>query len=64
MIDRMQKAIVALAITPRPPKVKKLKGQRDYWRIRIGDYRVLYTINDKTRVIDIVRVGHRREVYD
>jgi mRNA interferase RelE/StbE len=47
---------------PRPPDVKKLKG-RKAWRIRVGDYRVIYEINDRAREILVVVAGHRREVY-
>ncbi|MEO5341305.1 MAG: type II toxin-antitoxin system RelE/ParE family toxin [Magnetococcus sp. MYC-9] len=41
----------------------KLEGHPDIWRIRLGDYRVIYTIEDNQLVVLIVRVGHRREVY-
>lgn len=51
-----------LQANPRPPGAKKLTGQEGY-RIRKGDYRVLYTINDKDRLIRVYRIGHRREVY-
>jgi mRNA interferase RelE/StbE len=64
LLERIERAVRALAATPRPSGVKKLKGERDYWRIRVGDYRVIYIVNDKARIVDIVRVAHRREVYD
>jgi mRNA interferase RelE/StbE len=51
-----------LEADPRPPDVKKLKG-RDAWRIRVGDYRVIYEIYDRELQIIVVRVGHRREIY-
>ncbi len=47
---------------PRPPGAKKLSGVPGY-RIRKGDYRILFTIDDKRRLVRIYRVGHRREVY-
>lgn len=47
---------------PRPRGVVKLEGA-DLWRIRIGDYRAVYHIDDDQRVVAVVRVGHRREVY-
>lgn len=51
-----------LEANPRPSGCKKLKN-RDAWRIRIGDYRVLYEIHDKVLQVIVVTVGHRREVY-
>jgi mRNA interferase RelE/StbE len=60
--DRIFHAIRELAGNPRPLGVKKLAG-REAWRIRIGDYRVIYEICDDRRVIIVVVVGHRREVY-
>jgi mRNA interferase RelE/StbE len=55
--------ITALAAQPRPPGVKKLHGEASLWRIRIGDYRVVYEINDTARVVDVAVVRHRSEVY-
>jgi mRNA interferase RelE/StbE len=52
----------ALEFNPRPPDVKKLKG-RQAWRIRVGDYRIIYEIHDRELVIIVVTIGHRREVY-
>ena len=51
-----------LEANPRPSGCKKLKN-RDAWRIRIGDYRVIYEIHDKVLQVNVVTVGHRREVY-
>ncbi|MFZ5819146.1 MAG: type II toxin-antitoxin system RelE family toxin [Chloroflexota bacterium] len=59
---RIVTRLLALEENPRPAGVKKLQGQESY-RLRVGDYRVLYTINDKSRKIFIMAVGHRREVY-
>ena len=47
---------------PRPPGAKKLSGV-DGWRVRKGDYRVLYTVDDASRAVRVYRIGHRREVY-
>lgn len=60
--DRITTAIHALADDPRPAGCKKLAGN-DQWRIRIGDFRVLYTIADDELIVSVVRVGNRREVY-
>ena len=62
--NRIDKKIVALGHNPRPQGCRKLRGQKDIWRIRIGDYRVLYSINEVSRSISILRVAHRREVYE
>ncbi|MDR2179079.1 MAG: type II toxin-antitoxin system RelE/ParE family toxin [Synergistaceae bacterium] len=56
------KAVMALADTPRPVGCKKLKG-RDAWRIRVGNYRVIYEIHDNILVVLVVRVARRREAY-
>ncbi len=53
----------ALATDPRPPGARALKGHRPYLRVRSGDYRVIYAVDDATRVVRVVVVGHRREVY-
>lgn len=60
--DRIIAAIRRLAVNPRPPGVKKLTG-REAWRIRVGDYRVIYEIGDGDLAILVVVVGHRREIY-
>lgn len=59
---RIEEAIDDLKKDPRSPGVKRLIGSKGC-RIRKGDYRVLYTIDDKLRLIRIYRIGHRREVY-
>jgi mRNA interferase RelE/StbE len=55
--------IDALAFNPRPPGCEKMQGEEDQYRIRIGDYRVIYEIHDQVLVVLMVRIGHRREVY-
>jgi mRNA interferase RelE/StbE len=56
-------AIIALARDPRPPGVKKLAGSRDDWRVRIGEYRIVYQVDDRLRTVTVMRVAHRRESY-
>lgn len=56
-------AMRALASDPRPAGVKSLKGHRPWLRVRVGDYRIVYHVNDETRLITVAVVGHRREVY-
>lgn len=64
LIERVFARIESLAINPRPPGCRKLKGNSNLWRIRVGDYRVLYEILDPTATIDVIAVRHRREAYD
>ena len=52
-----------LISNPRPPGVIKLRGAENEWRIRVGDYRIIYEIDDDKRLIAILRIRHRREVY-
>ena len=59
---RMMARLRALEANPRPADVKKLKG-RPAWRVRIGDYRIIYEIHDRELVVIIITIGHRREVY-
>jgi mRNA interferase RelE/StbE len=61
--DRVIAAIQALRRSPRPPGCRKLAGSKNDWRIRVGDYRVVYEIADDIRIVRINRVRHRREVY-
>jgi mRNA interferase RelE/StbE len=61
--DRVVAAIQALGKNPRPTGCRKLTGTEDDWRIRVGDYRVVYEIDDARREIRVNRVRHRREVY-
>ena len=58
----VEKATI-LGSTPRPAGAVKLEGGEGLWRIRIGDYRVVYLIDDKNRVVEVRIVAHRREVY-
>jgi len=61
--DRVIEGIRSLATNPRPPGSRKLAGSKNDWRIRVGDYRVVYEIADEIRAVRVNRVRHRREVY-
>lgn len=61
-IKKILAKINALAENPRPPDNIKLSGE-DKYRVRCGDYRILYAVEDKILIVYIVKVGHRREVY-
>ncbi len=60
--ERVCDAIRSLAGNPRPPGCLKLTG-REGWRIRVGDYRVIYEIDDPARTVLVLHVGHRRDIY-
>jgi mRNA interferase RelE/StbE len=62
VFERVRDALRALAKEPRPTGCKKLQG-REGWRIRVGDYRVLYTIDDAQKTVEVVYIGHRRDIY-
>ena len=64
LFARIDRKILTLAENPRPAGCKKLKGHRDLWRVRVGDWRVIYIIDDSTTRVSITRVAHRREVYE
>lgn len=59
---RILERLAGLETDPRPPDVKKLKG-RDAWRIRVGDYRVIYEINDRALQVIVITLGNRRDIY-
>ena len=60
---RIQGAIALLAEDPRPPNARKLRG-RDGYRVRVGNYRIIYAIRDEVLLVTIVTVGHRRDIYE
>jgi mRNA interferase RelE/StbE len=64
LFARIDRKILSLAENPRPPGCKKLRGYKDQWRIRVGDWRVLYIVDDDARRVSVTRVAHRREVYE
>lgn len=62
MFDRLTDAILKLETEPRPQGCKKLRGVEEY-RLRVGSYRVLYTVDDTKRIVEVMAAGHRRDVY-
>lgn len=60
--ERAKESIGNLSDNPRPQGCKKLTG-RDGWRIRAGDYRVIYEIDDAAQTVTVLHVGHRRDIY-
>ena len=62
VFDRLAEAILQLESEPRPHGSRKLRGTEEY-RLRVGSYRILYTVDDATRTVVIVAVGHRRDIY-
>lgn len=61
--QRVDAAILGLSSDPRPHGAKKLKGGLQLWRIRVGDYRVVYSIDDDQAVVDVIGVPHRSKAY-
>ena len=64
VVARIFQKIEALGKEPRPSACKKLVGSKWLWRIRVGDYRVVYAIHDDKQAVDIVAVRHRKDVYE
>ena len=60
---RIRGAIIKLATDPRPPGARSLKDRPGFLRVRVGDFRIIYTIEDEVLKVIVVRVGHRRDVY-
>jgi len=63
LLSRFEEIIMRLYDEPRPHNSKKLSGGGSRWRIRVGAYRILYEIDDESRLVKVYRVAHRREVY-
>jgi mRNA interferase RelE/StbE len=63
LVARIVPRLENLVSNPRPPGCKKLSGGDDEWRIRVGDYRVVYTIDDAQLLVEVTRIRHRSEVY-
>jgi mRNA interferase RelE/StbE len=61
-VQRILARVESLRDDPRPPGAEKLSGQERY-RVRQGDYRILYSVTDAELIVDVVKVGHRRDVY-
>jgi mRNA interferase RelE/StbE len=63
ILARLDARIRALADNPRPRGAERIRGRRGGLRLRVGDYRILYTVDDALQMVIIGRVGHRRDVY-
>lgn len=63
-VARITDLVSGLSSNPFPPGVRKIVGSTDTYRLRAGDYRVIYTVAASILVIEIIRVGHRKDVYD
>lgn len=63
LVARLWARILGLSDDPRPPGCRKLRGEERLWRIRVGEYRVLYSVDDGAKVVDVVAVRHRRDAY-
>jgi len=63
MVRKVDAAMLELERTPRPHGCTKLEGSEDEYRVRVGDYRILYVIDDKAKRVTIARVRHRRDAY-
>lgn len=61
---RLFSAFVTLSDNPRPHGSIKLQGNADYYRVRVGDYRIVYTIVDQELKVLVLSLGHRRDIYD
>lgn len=60
---RIMRKLDALEENPRPMGVEKMAGPEDLYRVRVGDWRIVYAIRDRELVVIVIRIGHRREVY-
>jgi mRNA interferase RelE/StbE len=64
VVRKIDTTIIKLGENPRPPGVKKMKGvSEDLYRIRVGDYRIIYSIEDVIKLVDVRQVGHRKDIY-
>ena len=64
VLGRAVRKMESLGDNPRPAGCKKLIGYRDIWRVRVGDWRILYLIDDSAKLVSVTRIAHRREVYE
>jgi mRNA interferase RelE/StbE len=64
LVARLLRRIEVLATTPRPSGCRKLRGTNNLWRIRVGDYRVIYAVSDDERLVDVRVVRHRSDAYE
>ena len=63
IFQRIIPRIKALAENPKPPGSRKITGSKSDWRIRIGEYRVIYEVDEKSRVVKVMRIRHRKDTY-
>lgn len=64
VIEKIVAVLKSLEENPRPSGCKKLKGYKDLWRVRVGDYRLIYAIEDVIMLVDVREIGHRKDIYD
>jgi mRNA interferase RelE/StbE len=63
VLERLRGAIEVLRTNPFPQGCEKIRGYEDYFRIRLGQYRIVYRVTTRVRIVTIVKVGHRRGIY-
>jgi mRNA interferase RelE/StbE len=63
VFNRIIPPVKALSENPKPSGCRKITGSKNDWRLRVGDYRVIYEINEREKAVRIMRIRHRREVY-
>ena len=63
LYQRLREALNALEANPRPVNCVKLQGQDELYRVRVGDYRIIYQIQDQRLIVLVVQIGHRRQIY-
>ena len=65
IVIAISKSIEELSVDPRPAGCKKLKGNNgNLWRMRVGNYRIIYIVDDIVRIVNVRKIGHRKDVYD
>jgi mRNA interferase RelE/StbE len=64
VVEKIVVVLKSLQDNPRPVGCKKLKGYKDLWRIRVGNYRIIYAVNDVVLLVDVRDLGHRKDIYD
>lgn len=63
-LNRVARQLDLLTRDPRPRGCKKLRGARDLWRVRVGNYRVIYRVDDEARLIEVRAIRHRQDAYE
>ena len=64
LVKRIVPVLESLSNDPRPEGCKKLKGFVDLWRVRVGNYRIIYAIEDVIRLVEVQAIGHRKDIYE